>query len=133
MLLCKQNIAIWGNFMFFDNLKAECDRQNLQVTPLFKELGISTGNISPWKRGGNVNSAVLLKLSERLGVTTDYLLKGTTSSSDSALYCANDNERELLTMYRELPVQNRTFIFDAIKAAYEREQAGQNKSEKLSG
>lgn len=119
--------------MFYDNLVMECERQGVHITPLLKELGVSTGSLGPWKRGGNVNSDVLLRLSERLGVTTDYLLKGTTSSGDGALYCSNDNERELLTMYRALPVHNRTFIFDAIKAAYEREQAGQNKSEKLSG
>lgn len=119
--------------MFFDNLKAECDRQNIQVTPLFKELGISTGNISPWKRGGNVNSAVLLKLSERLGVTTDYLLKGTRPTGKDAIYCVNEKEESLLAMYREIPAMNQDFIYDAIKTAYDRVQEEKDNAAKLLG
>ena len=119
--------------MFYDNLKAECERQHIQLTPLFKELGISTGNIGPWKRGGNVNSVVLLKLSERLGVTTDYLLKGKNCTGENAVYCVNENEELLLTMYRELPSMNQEFIYDAIKAAYNREQAEKKRTAKLSG
>lgn len=119
--------------MFYDNLNAECNRQGVKMTPILNELKISSGSIGQWKRGGNVNSDVLLKLSERLGVTTDYLLKGIKFDPSSAVYCANKEEEQLLAMYRELPLINREFIYDAIKAAYDREQTTRKETARLSG
>lgn len=119
--------------MFYDNLVAECKRQNTSMSPILKELGISTGSLGPWKRGGSVNSDVLLKLSERLGVTTDYLLKGVKSDANNAMYCVTKEEEAMLAMYRELPTMNREFIYDAIKAAYNREQAERKETARLSG
>ena len=119
--------------MFYENLIAECERQGVKMTPILNELKISSGSIGQWKRGGNVNSDVLLKLSRRLGVTTDYLLKGKNEISNNAVYCVNENEELLLSMYRELPLMNQEFIYGAIKTAYDREQAEKKRTAKLSG
>lgn len=109
--------------MFYENLIAELERQGLKITPVITKLGISSGSIGPWKRGGSVNSDALLKLSEYLGVTTDYLLKGYSQDNKNSLYCTNKTEELLLTMYRSIPRVNQEFIYDAIKAAYDREMA----------
>lgn len=119
--------------MFYDNLVAECKRQKISMSPILKELGISTGSLGPWKRGGSVNSDVLLKLSERLGVTTDYLLKGTRQTGEDAIYCVNEKEESLLAMYREIPAMNQDFIYDAIKTAYDRVQEEKDNAAKLLG
>lgn len=119
--------------MFYDNLIAECSRQGVKMTPILNELKISTGSIGQWKRGGNVNSDVLIRLSERLGVTTDYLLKGTKPTGEDAVYCVNENEKSLLTMYRELPISNQEFVYNAIKVAYDIVQDEKERSSKLSG
>lgn len=131
---CKRIDAFFeGNFMFYDNLIAECSRQGVKMTPILNELKISTGSIGQWKRGGNVNSDVLIRLSERLGVTTDYLLKGTRPTVEDAVYCVNENEKSLLTMYRELPISNQEFVYNAIKVAYDIVQDEKERSSKLSG
>lgn len=119
--------------MFYENLIAECERQGTKMTPILKELGVSTGSIGQWKRGGSVNSDLLLKLSERLGVTTDYLLKGTRPTGEDAIYCVNEKEESLLAMYREIPAMNQDFIYDAIKTAYDRVQEEKDNAAKLLG
>lgn len=89
--------------MFYDNLQAICLEKGVAITPLLKELNISTGGIGRWKRGGEISSDTLLKIANRLDVTTDYLLTGKKiSSSEAATYMAPDEER-ILMLYRDLP------------------------------
>lgn len=60
--------------MFFDNLTKICNEQDIKITPLLKELDISTGSISRWKNGVIPNGETLIKLSKRLNCSVDYLL-----------------------------------------------------------
>ena len=60
--------------MFYEQLKKECKKQGLKMTPLIVECGISSGNIADWKKGGLPNGKILITLSKRLNVSTDYLL-----------------------------------------------------------
>lgn len=60
--------------MFFDNLQYQCKEQNIKLTPLLIELNLSTGNIGKWKKGTLPNGEILIKLSDRLGCSVDYLL-----------------------------------------------------------
>ncbi len=85
--------------MFYNNLKAECDRQNIKVTPLIQECGGSTGTISNWKKGASPNSDIVMKIAVRLNVTTDYLLFGEKKELKSELTA---KEQELLDVFREL-------------------------------
>ena len=62
--------------MFYDNLKAECERQGLKITPIVLECGGNKGALSGWKRGASPNSDIVMKLSVRLNVSTDELLFG---------------------------------------------------------
>ena len=62
--------------MFYDNLKAICDKKGVKITPLVAECGGAKGSISNWKKGAAPNSDIVLKLAVRLNVSTDYLLKG---------------------------------------------------------
>ncbi len=85
--------------MFYNNLKAECDRQNIKVTPSIQECGGSTGTISNWKKGASPNSDIVMKIAVRLNVTTDYLLFGEKKELKSELTA---KEQELLDVFREL-------------------------------
>ena len=105
--------------MFWDNLIAECSRQGIKISPLLKELGISTGNLSSWKRGGNVHSDSLLALSQKLGVSTDYLLTGKRVSSQDAITCINRDEEVMLMMYRELTDYQKGKCFTYIQGMYD--------------
>ena len=48
--------------MFYEQLKKLCEENNKKITPFVKELGISEGSIGNWKKGGTVNSDIIIKI-----------------------------------------------------------------------
>ena len=87
--------------MFYDNLKSLCDSKGLKITTVVTECGGALGSISKWRNGANPNSDIVIKLSLRLGVTTDYLLLGKSTINNTNVALTND-EQELLANYRNL-------------------------------
>ena len=94
--------------MFYDNLKAICDKNNIKITPLVLECGGTKGVISGWKRGAAPNSDIVMKLSVRLNVPTDILLFGQEKNSPTVEL--TDDEQELLTYYKVLNEKERGIV-----------------------
>ena len=94
--------------MFYDNLKAICDKKGLKITTVVTECGGALGSISKWKNGANPNSDIVIKLSLHLGVTTDYLLMG--NEANSSLIELLGVERTLLNDFRSLSEQGQDYI-----------------------
>ncbi len=67
--------------MFFEQLKKACNMRNTSVTAVTLQLNISKSNVTNWKNGTIPNGDVIIRLSELLDVTTDFLLKGTDEQS----------------------------------------------------
>ena len=63
-----------GVFVFYERLKAECEKQGLKITPLAIECAGSSGAIERWKKGSIPNGKTLIALAKKLNVSTDYLL-----------------------------------------------------------
>lgn len=68
--------------MFFEQLKKACDINGIKMTPLIKELGLSSGNVSNWKKGIIPNGKILNLLAMRLGVSVGWLLGETEQELD---------------------------------------------------
>lgn len=85
--------------MFYDNLKAECDKQGLKITPFVEECGGNRGSLSGWKKGASPNSDIVMKIAVRLNVSTDYLLFGEEHKAQTKL---TEKEQTLLEVFREL-------------------------------
>ena len=83
--------------MFYDNLKAECEKQGLKVTPIVLECGGTKGVIGGWKNGAAPRSDIVMKLAVRLNVPTDYLLFGETQNSSLSA-----TENELINLFKDL-------------------------------
>ena len=83
--------------MFYDNLKAICDRKGIKITPLVAECGGAKGSISNWRKGAAPNSDIVLRLAVRLNVSTDYLLTGFDSQCQLSAV-----QQELLTVFDSL-------------------------------
>ncbi|MCM1579294.1 MAG: transcriptional regulator [Ruminococcus sp.] len=66
------------NYAVFDAL---CKDKGTSPTALSQKLGLSKGNASSWKRGGNPSVEVLLKITEELNCTTDELVNPNYSSN----------------------------------------------------
>lgn len=97
LLFCVLNNFGEGNFMFYDNLKAECERQGLKLTPIVLECGGTKGIIGGWKNGAAPRSDIVMKLAVRLKVPTDYLLFGETRNS-----IISSSENEFITLFKSL-------------------------------
>ena len=60
--------------MDFNNFKVACAAKGTSPTALVTKLGLSSGNVTSWKKGGNPSIEILTKIADELDVTTDYLL-----------------------------------------------------------
>ena len=101
--------------LFYDNLKAACDKNGLKVTPIVTACGGAKGSISNWKKGAIPNSDIVMKLSVRLNVSTDYLLFGIEPSIKQMNLALNkqeltDIEEKLLNDFRSLSQQGQDYI-----------------------
>ncbi|MCM1316529.1 MAG: helix-turn-helix domain-containing protein [Alistipes senegalensis] len=77
--------------MFYDNLKAICEKQNLKITNIVIECGGAPGSINGWKKGSMPNSSIVIALAMRLNVSTDYLLLGKEYQSNANNSFNNNN------------------------------------------
>ena len=68
--------------MFFEQLKKACAENGIKLTPLLKELNLSTGAIARWKSGVIPNGKTIQLLADRLGVSVSWLL-----GEDVAIQC----------------------------------------------
>ena len=59
----------------YDRIRTLCDKNNISVAQLEKEMGLGNGTIGKWKSCAP-RADVLLAIAERLGTTVKYLLKG---------------------------------------------------------
>lgn len=60
--------------MFYKQFIQLCKINNELPSNVLKTLGISSGNLSNWKRGTSVRSEILILLSDYFNVSVDYLL-----------------------------------------------------------
>ncbi len=84
------------NYTVFENL---CKEKGTNPTALSLKLGLSKGNTTSWKKGGNPSVEVLMQIADELNCTTDYLLTGKEKSSKSEL---SDLELEFLEKFNNL-------------------------------
>lgn len=88
------------NYSLFEEL---CKNSKTNPTALSKKIGLSKGNTSNWKNGGNPSVDILCKIADELNCTTDALL-GRKENQTTTL--ATD-EQELLENYRQLDDDNK--------------------------
>lgn len=81
------------DYIAFDRL---CREKHTTPTALALQLGLSKGNTSSWKKGGNPSADILIKIADELNCTVDLLL-GRTEKSSSAVKL--DSDEQLLIGY----------------------------------
>ncbi len=79
--------------MFYDRLLELCRENGKKITPVIRELGLSTGGIARWRNGSSPDGDTLYKVAEYFDVSVDYLLGRETSE-------LSKKERELIKAYR---------------------------------
>ena len=59
------------DYVTFDKL---CKENGTTATAIALKLGLSKGNTSSWKKGGNPSADILIKIADELNCTVDVLL-----------------------------------------------------------
>lgn len=67
--------------MFWDNFYNACVQKGTKPNPLAKELNLASGSMTTWKNGKIPNGETLIKITDYLDVSVDYLL-GRTETPD---------------------------------------------------
>lgn len=70
------------NEIFLDTIKELCDKNNISITKLEKDIGLSRGAVYKWS-SSNPSAKVLEKLSDYFNVSIDYLVSGKIQESSS--------------------------------------------------
>ncbi len=100
--------------MFIDNFEHICEIKGLKPTPVLNECGISPATATNWVKKRTVvpDGKTIIKLSEHLGVSTDYLLLG----KEAAL---TPEEQRLVTNFSYLNHDNKVRVLERIDTLLE--------------
>ena len=94
---------------FYERLDSLLRQKNISQRKMIIDFGLGKNTMFNWKHRNNIpNGEVLLKLSEYLDVSVDYLLC-------NSRYCLNEEEMLLLNEYRKLNSQQRENVLNIIK------------------
>lgn len=112
------------DYIAFDRL---CKEKGITATALALKLGLSKGNTSSWKKGGNPSAEVLMKLADELNCTVDTLLGRQFSSAN-----LSKDETELLKFFRNLSERDQGRVIEKAETLAElaAERAEQERAEK---
>lgn len=61
---------------FYDRVKGLCDRDNVKISNLAREMHLSASAPSNWRDGTYPKVETVIRLADRFNVSTDYLLRG---------------------------------------------------------
>lgn len=89
------------NYLFFERKCKEC---GTTPTALSSKLGLSKGNASNWKKGGNPSVEVLIKIADELNCTVDSLLgrELTQKATELPNRQLTESESDMLENFRQL-------------------------------
>lgn len=111
---------------FYERFIELCREKNIKPTPLVLSMGLSSSNVSQWKKGSLPRAQVLTQLANYFNVSTNYLL-GETNLRNSAL--KNDNEidpesEELMRLFEKAGPETRAAALAVLRDADRRKNGG---------
>ena len=112
--------------MFYEQLEKLCKLYKTSPSAVVQELGMSKGTMSNWKKGGIPNGDAVVRFAEHFKVSTDFLLLGVDTFSNS------DIDPDLLTLLAQLPKEKqielrgyvRRMVEESKEAASQEPKAG---------
>jgi len=97
------------NYTRFEQL---CRENGTNPTALTQKLGLSKGNTSTWKRGGNPSADIIIKLADELNCSIDYLYDRSDQPTviSKSTFALKDEEAELLGNYFKLDESGKLLV-----------------------
>lgn len=95
-------------FMFYDRFIELCNEKGIRPTPLVVGMGLSSSNVSQWKKGSTPRPEVLQRLAEYFGVSVSYLMFGDDVQKEKPdLNEAGPGKQELLRRMEHMNTSGR--------------------------
>jgi transcriptional regulator with XRE-family HTH domain len=115
-------------FVFYDNLKELCRLHNIKITPLVLECGGTKGIIGGWKNGRSPNSEIVIKIAQKLQISTDALLLGNKDiTKTEEPINLNQMEKDVLDKFRQLSETEQYEEYGRLKGIIEFKQKMMNR------
>lgn len=112
-------------FNFFgERLNESMKKAGFSNKDITKELNLSKNAIGNYKNNQLPNVSILYKLSQKLGVSMEWLLTGKEGETEKL----TENEKELLTLFRELSERSQIKILGIVEDRYKEELSEDVKS-----
>ena len=106
--------------MFWTRFYEICNDNQISPNAFAKEVKISSGVVTKWKKGSLPSTDALLKISNYFDISIDYLLTGQEKSSSSYL---TENEQKIIDTFKNLtPTQQGEIIGRAKVMAEQNEE-----------
>jgi transcriptional regulator with XRE-family HTH domain len=116
--------------LFYNKVLALCYKQDITISRLIQDIGLSKANATYWKKGAAPKISTVKKIAEYFSVPVEYLLDDTSIDADlqSSHVSEQKNnldpqEEELLKVFKTLSNKNKAL---ALARIYELEEE-QNK------
>lgn len=94
---------------FVEKIDQKLKEKNLKRISLCDDLGITHSALTDWKKRGTIPSGdVCIKIAEYLGVSVEWLVRGTERAAEKEEY--NKEEKMLIGKIRDLTPQQRESI-----------------------
>lgn len=100
---------------FWEKYVSLCSENGASPNAVAKELNISSGSVTWWKKGKVPHFQTLQKIADYFGVTVDNLLgKEDAPITDASL---SENEKILVELFRKIPQPRQAIVLRMIEAA----------------
>lgn len=101
--------------MFWERFLAECNLIGKKPNPVAKELGVSSGTVTGWKRGSLPKPEVLSKIASYFNVSVDYLM-GKTDIKEKPVTETDDGlSQEFKSLYCQLTPEQKKIVLAAMR------------------
>lgn len=119
--------------MFWERFYHLCEMNNKKPTPVGKEIGVSSGIISTWKKEGYCPSGeMLIKISNYFNCSIDYLV-GKSSVMNIQKSELSSEELLFIERLRSLPKDSQDEIIHMLNYKYEQYQKKRRRLSSNSG
>lgn len=110
--------------MFYDRFMELCSSKGVKPTPLVLEMGLSSSNVSQWKKGSTPRPEVLKRIAEYFGVSVGYLIDVDGEKEKPPAHGGELSKDKLLKMVQETDDEEMLLEIMALVAERLKEKRG---------
>lgn len=108
--------------MFYDRFIELCKMKEIKPTPLVVGMGLSSSNVSQWKKGSTPRAEVVAKLADYFGVSVEYMMGGTDEIKPDTVSDDEFRFKEYIEKLSALNPENRAIAFAQLDFLIDRQE-----------